>query len=58
MKLQLGVWIGIVVSAILAFIIASFFNQPLHWYLFILILFIGFLLQTIIMILKTPDENE
>jgi hypothetical protein len=57
-KLQLGVWIGIVVSAILAFIIASFFNQPLHWYLFILILFIGFLLQTIIMILKTPDENE
>ncbi|MBB5149928.1 MULTISPECIES: hypothetical protein [Ureibacillus] len=56
--MQLGVWIGIVVSAILAFIIASFFNQPLHWYLFILILFIGFLLQTIIMILKTPDENE
>ncbi|NLY79408.1 MAG: hypothetical protein GX072_05820 [Lysinibacillus sp.] len=56
--MQFGVWIGIIVSAIVAFLVASFFHQPLHWYLFILILFIGSLIQLIIMIIKTPDENE
>ncbi|MFC5558898.1 hypothetical protein ACFPN4_07190 [Ureibacillus thermophilus] len=56
--MQLGIWVGIVVSAILSFVIAGFFNQPLHWYLFILILFIGFFTHTVILILQTPDENE
>ncbi|MED3661327.1 hypothetical protein NST62_01410 [Ureibacillus sp. FSL K6-8385] len=58
MQPELGIYIGIIVSAILSFVIAGLFHQPLHWYLFILILFIGFLLQTIIMILQAPDEQH
>lgn len=50
-------WIAIVLSAILSFIVAKFFNQPLHWYLFILILFIGLFINTIILILRYSDEQ-
>lgn len=56
--LQLGVWIGIVASAVIAFLVANYFKQPLHWYLFILMIFIGFLIHTVILILKSEDENE
>ncbi|QCR31376.1 hypothetical protein [Lysinibacillus sp. SGAir0095] len=56
--MQFGIWISIVISAILSFVIASFYGQPLHWYLFVLIVFIGFFIHTIIIILKTKEEQE
>lgn len=54
--MQLGPWIAIVISAVLAFLVGVFYNQPMHWYLFILILFIGFFINTIILILKANDD--
>lgn len=54
--MQLGPWIAIVISAVLAFLVGAFYNQPMHWYLFILILFIGFFINTIILILKANDD--
>lgn len=56
--MHLAPWIAIVISAVLAFIVGSFYHQPLHWYLFILILFIGFFINTIILILKSNDEQK
>ncbi|RUL53120.1 MULTISPECIES: hypothetical protein [Lysinibacillus] len=56
--MQIGIWIGILFSAIIAFVVASFYEQPLHWYLFVLIVFVGFFINTIILILKTKDEGE
>jgi len=56
--MQLGIWISIVISAIISFVIASIYEQPLHWYLFVLIVFIGFFINTIIIILKTKEESE
>ncbi len=53
--MQVGVWVGILLSAIVAFIVGDFFGQPLHWYLFILLVFIGMLINTIILILKSPE---
>ena len=56
--MQIGIWIGIVISAIISFLVAGFYEQPLHWYLFVLIVFIGFFINTIILILKAKDEKE
>lgn len=56
--MQVGIWVAIVISAIISFLIARFYEQPLHWYLFVLIVFIGFFIHTIIIILKTKDEQE
>ncbi|MCP1143563.1 hypothetical protein [Lysinibacillus endophyticus] len=56
--MQIGIWIGIVISAIISFVVAGFYEQPVHWYLFVLIVFIGFFINTIILILKTKDEKE
>lgn len=53
--MQIGVWVGILLSAIVAFIVGDFFGQPLHWYLFILLVFIGLFINTIILILKSPE---
>ncbi|MDN4492061.1 hypothetical protein [Ureibacillus aquaedulcis] len=56
--MRLGIWVSIVFSAIISFIIASIYKQPLHWYLFVLIIFIGFFIHTIILILRTKEEQE
>ncbi|KOY83981.1 hypothetical protein I6G82_15875 [Lysinibacillus macroides] len=56
--METGVWFGILLSAVLAFLFGNFYGQPLHWYLFILILVIGLFIQTIILILKVKDENS
>lgn len=56
--MQIGIWVGIVISAIISFLVAFFYEQPLHWYLFVLILFIGFLINTIILILKTKEDEK
>ncbi|MET4563279.1 hypothetical protein [Lysinibacillus parviboronicapiens] len=54
----IGVWVGILLSAVLAFLLGSFYGQPLHWYLFILIIIVGFFINTIILILKVEDESS
>lgn len=54
-SMQTGVWLGVIFSAILAFVIGFLYDQTLHWYLFILIICTGFFINTIIMILKTED---
>ena len=55
--MQIGIWIGMVVSLIVAFIIGNFYGQELNWYLFILMLVIGAFINIVILILKTKDEN-
>lgn len=55
--MNVGIWIAIVFSAILSFGVAKLFDQPLHWYLFILILCIGFFINTVILILRYKDEH-
>lgn len=54
--MQIGVWMAILFSAIVAFVIGDMYGQPLHWYLFIIIVFTGFFINTIILILKTKDD--
>jgi len=54
----MGIWFSIIISAIISFIIASVYEQPLHWYLFIIMVVIGFFINTIIIILKTKEEQE
>lgn len=39
--MEIGVWLGILLSAVLAFLVGDFYGQPLHWYLFILIIVVG-----------------
>ena len=55
--MQTGIWIGMVVSLIGAFIIGNLYGQPLHWYLFILMLVFGVFVHVVILILKIKDEN-
>lgn len=55
--MQIGVWMAILLSAIIAFVVGDMYGQPLHWYLFIIIVFVGFFINTIILILKTKDET-
>ncbi|MEK4629995.1 hypothetical protein MKZ17_17435 [Solibacillus sp. FSL R7-0682] len=55
--MKLGVWFGIIFSAILSFGVAAFYKQPLHWFLFIILIVIGFFINTIILILKLPDDH-
>jgi len=55
--MQIGIWVGMVVSLIIAFIVGDLYSQPLHWYLFILMLVIGVFINVVILILKTKDEN-
>ena len=57
MRMQIGVWLAIVFSAVIAFVIGDMYGQPLHWYLFILIVFTGFFINTVILILKAKDEH-
>lgn len=54
--MQFGVWIGILLSAIAAFIVGDIYGQPLHWYLFIILVLIGLFINTVILILKANDD--
>lgn len=56
--MDLGIWIGIIVSALLSFGIAHLFDLPVHWYLLILLIVTGLFINTIIIILKLPDEHK
>lgn len=54
--MQWSNWIAVLLSAILAFVVGDYYDQPLHWYLFILIIFVGFFINTVILILQTEDN--
>ena len=54
--MEIGVWFGILLSAVLAFLLGDFYGQPLH--LFILMIVIGFFINTIILIVRVKDENS
>lgn len=56
--MKISTWIAILLSAIVSFIVGDLYGQPLHWYLFILIVMVGFFIHTIILILKVKDENS
>ena len=56
--MKIGIWIAIIISAIVSFIVGNWYDQPLHWYLFILMIIIGFFIHAIILILKEKDENS
>ena len=55
--MQIGIWMGMVVSLIVAFIIGNLYGQALHWYLFVLMLVVGAFINIVILILKIKDEN-
>ena len=56
--MKFGIWIGMIVSALLSFGIAHLYEQPIHWYLLILLIVTGLSINTIIIILKFPDEHR
>ena len=56
-EMKLGIWIGMLISAILSFAIAAFYGEPLHWYLLVLLIVVGFYINTIIIILKLQDDQ-
>ena len=55
--MQIAMIITIIVSAIVAFVVGDFYGQPLHWYLFILIILTGFFINTVILILEMEEDN-
>lgn len=55
--MQWATWIAVVLSAIISFVIGYVLNEPLHWYLFILIVFTGFFINTVAIILKVEDKE-
>ncbi|MEK5183920.1 hypothetical protein [Solibacillus sp. FSL W7-1324] len=54
--MKIGIWLGIIISALLSFAVAIFYEQPIHWYLFVLLIVIGLFINTIIIILKMQDD--
>lgn len=56
--MNFGIWIGMIVSALVSFGIAHLFEQPVHWYLLILLIATGLFINTVIIILKLPDEHK
>ncbi|MEG0258344.1 MAG: hypothetical protein RR595_08100 [Lysinibacillus sp.] len=56
--MQIGIWLGILLSATIAFLVGKFFDQPLHWYLFVVIVIVGFFINTIIIILKAKEKKH
>ena len=54
--MQIGIWFAILFSAVLAFVVGHMYGQPLHWYLFIIMLITGFFINTVILILKSKDD--
>lgn len=55
--MQVGVWVGIFISAVVAFLVGDLYGQPLHWYLFVIILCVGVFINTIILIIKTHEDK-
>ena len=56
--MQWGTWIVVILSAIISFVIGNMLNEPLYWYLFILIVFTGFFINTVAIILKVGDKGK
>ena len=54
--MQIGIWFAILFSAVLAFVVGHMYGQPLHWYLFIIMVMAGFFINTVILILKSKDD--
>lgn len=54
--MQIGMVFVILLTAVLAFGVADFYEQPLNWYLFILMVLIGFFIHTVVSILQIKDE--
>lgn len=56
-NMQVGVWVGIFISAVLAFLVGDLYGQPLHWFLFVIILCVGVFINTVILIIKTHEDK-
>ena len=56
--MQFGIWIGIFISALLSYGIALFYEQPIHWYVLILLIVTGLFINTVILILRMQDQDE
>lgn len=56
-EMKIGIWVAMLISAVLAFAIAAFYEQPRDWYLLVLLVVIGFYINTIIIILKLRDDQ-
>ena len=57
LKMQIGIVFVILFTAVLAFGVADLYEQPLNWYLFILIVLIGFFIHTVVSILQIKDDD-
>ena len=55
-----GMFVAIFASALMAFGIADYYDQPHSWYLFLLMVLTGFFIHTVILIVKSEfdEENE
>lgn len=53
-----GMFVAILASAFMAFGIADYYDQPHNWYLFLLIVLVGFFIHTVILILKSGNDEE
>lgn len=56
--MKISIWLSIVFSALLAFGISYILEQPLHWYLFVILLFTGGLTNSIILVLKADSQQK
>lgn len=57
-KVQWGMVIVIFVTAFVAFWLGVYSGQPLDWFLYIVLVAIGFFIHTVILVLKTDPEQE
>ncbi|MER1957563.1 MAG: hypothetical protein ABS942_09285 [Solibacillus sp.] len=55
--MKVGIWFSMILAAFLAFAIATFYGEPRHWYLLVLLVVVGLYINTIIMILKLQDDH-
>lgn len=55
--MQITMMLTIIITAIMAFIVGDFYGQPLHWYLFILIVLTGFFVNIVILILEVEEDG-
>lgn len=57
-KPQWNMMLVILFTATIAYGLATFLGENLHWYLYILLLGIGYFVHTMICILLTDDEQK
>ena len=56
-KVQWSMFFVIALTAFVAFLFGHYSGEPLDWFLYILLVLIGLFIHTVILILRTDDEQ-